>query len=65
LDFPGVRYQFAMSEWVIVLYLINDLIRYCHANPHISPVSRNLAPDRCRWVPGWTEGHSGSYGLKG
>jgi len=34
------------------------------SSPHISPVSRNMAPDRCRWVPGWTEGHSCSYGLK-
>jgi hypothetical protein len=33
-------------------------------NPHISPVSRNLAPDRCHWAPDWTEGHSRSYGLR-
>jgi hypothetical protein len=29
-----------------------------------SPVSRNMAPDRCHGAPGWTEGHSHHYGLK-
>ena len=33
-------------------------------NPHISPVFRNLAPDRYHWVTVWTEGHSRSYGLR-
>ena len=33
-------------------------------NPHIAQVSRMMAPDRCDWMPGWTEDHSRSYGLK-
>ena len=33
-------------------------------NPHIAPVSRMLAQGRCDWTPGWTETHSGSYGLR-
>jgi len=23
-----------------------------------------MAPVRCHWAPGWTEGHSRSYGLR-
>ena len=33
-------------------------------SPHISPVSRKMAPDRYKRAPGWTEGHSRSYGLR-
>jgi hypothetical protein len=36
----------------------------CQTSPHISPVSRNMAPDRYHWVTGWTEDHSRSYGLR-
>jgi len=33
-----------------------------HFSPHIVPVSKIMALDRCGLTPGWTEGHSHSYG---
>ena len=32
--------------------------------PDISPVSRNMVPDRYKWTQGWIEGHSRSYVLR-
>jgi hypothetical protein len=33
-------------------------------SPHVSPVSRMVAPDRYDWTPGWTEANSHSYWLR-
>ena len=33
-------------------------------NPHIAPVLRIMAPDRCDWTQNWTELNSRSYWVK-
>ncbi len=35
-----------------------------YISPHIAPVFRKMALDRCDWTPVWTETNSRSYWLR-
>ena len=55
LEEENLRHGHRELSW----YIDDD--EYWVLNPHVAPVCRKLAQNRCAWAPGWTETNSYSY----